>query len=201
MSGLWVCLTINPSYLRKGRDVLSKEIGRIFGDDLLELRVALDDDDVDPEELYAFVRCAKYFPYVKKLRESPAVRKVLSSYENPVFLSDGDVSGFIGSVETKKDTKILHIGDVVTIKDGYLSGLTGIVSERISEELYRISFKFHTRKFTEKMSVNSLEFTDNIFDHLKVPVIGSIDNLQECGIQWIGLTGIQFYGCRIKSVY
>lgn len=198
----WICLMIHPSYHRKGRGVLESELSRIFGEDLLDLRVVMDEDE-DPEldEFYAFIRCKKYFPYVSKLINSTAVRKALPSIESPSFLGEDEVSAFIQSSEGEPDGRILNIGDIVEIKDGYLSGLNGVISDRISFDHYEVTLKFHTRKFSEVMEIGSLIFVDSVFSHLKFPVSESIENLQAAGIQWVGTTGIQFYGCKITSVY
>jgi transcription antitermination factor NusG len=192
----WICLLVNPSSFRRGREVLESELNKIFGPDILGLRVVFGEERNDVEEYYAFIRCRNYQQYISGLRNSSAIKGVLTTYDNPAYLSDADVSEFLSSIEQKDVPDNLSLGDVVKVKEGYLSGLTGIVMKSVSDSEYDVLFSFHTRKFHEKMQVSHLTLVDSIFDHLKSPVL--TDNLRESGILWACVTGIQFCGAYLK---
>lgn len=188
----WICLLISPSFFRRGSEVLESELEKIFGDDMTELRVVFGDEHKDVEEFYAFIRCRNYSDYVSGLMSSSAIKGVLATYENPVYLSDADVRAFIESIDEEDIPCNLSVGDVVKVKEGYLSGLTGLVTKDVGYQKYDVLFSFHTRKFNEEMPMSHLTLVDSIFSHLKVPVL--TDNLRESGILWAHVTGIQFCG-------
>ena len=190
----WICLLVNPTFFRRGRVILEAELGRVFGDDLLELRVVFGDEGSrkDVEEYYAFIRCQNYQNHLSGLMSSSAIKGVLTTYENPVFLSDADVNAFMDSIEEEAAPVNLSVGDVVKVREGYLSGLTGLVTEDQGSRSYQVMFRFHTRKFHEEMPISSLTLVESVFDHLKIPVL--TDSLRESGILWASATGIQFCG-------
>jgi len=188
----WVCLIINPTYYRRGKSLLDAELRKIFSDDLDEIRVVFGEEKKDVEEYYAFVRCSNYDNHVIEVRRSSAIRSVLPSYDAPAYLSDAEVNEFMSSIEEKNVSEYLLVGDVVKVKNGYLSGLTGLVIGESGSRDYDILFRFHTRKFEERISITNLSRTESIFENIKVPVL--TDSLMESGILWACATGIQF--CR-----
>jgi transcription antitermination factor NusG len=190
----WICLLINPTYYRRGKEVIESELLKIFGSNLIELRVIIDDDNQDAEEYYTFIRCRSYQEHVSQLMACRVVKSVLSTYENPVYLSHEDVKAFIESINEESIPDNLTVGDVVKVKEGYLSGLTGLVTRDRGSRVYDVMFKFHTRKFEEEIPITHLTLVDSIFDHLKMPVL--TENLREHGILWACSTGIQFCGAN-----
>ena len=193
MDDVWVCVLVSPSLYRKGEKALEIEMGRIFGDDLREIRAVKDNDDVsEVEEYYSFVKCISYHDHIDSLVRSMVVRGVLDTYDNPTFLSESDVIQFVGDVEAETTPLTLTVGDIVEVKDGYLSGLTGIVSKVLGAGKFYVFFSFHIRNLYEEFHISSLTLIDNVFCHLKSPV--SSTNLVQAGIQWVGATGIQFMG-------
>lgn len=169
MERSWICLLVNPMFYRKGREVLEAELRAVFGDDLVEMKVVLD-EPAPSCEFYTFVRCSDYKSHVQALAQSSAVKGVLPSYENPAPLSDEEVAGFVESVETADEPPALRLGDVVRVADGYLENLTGIVLSG-DGDAYRVMFRFHTRRFTEVLNPSSLELDGNLFENLKFPVM------------------------------
>jgi len=188
----WICLIVNPTFYRRGRAILENELNKVFGEDLLELRVVFGEEHKDVEEYYAFVRCSDYDQHLSSVMSSPAIKAVLSTYENPVYLSDADVNEFMESIEEEASPVNLSVGDMVKVKDGYLSGLTGFVTDDIGHRRYKVLFRFHTRKFQEEMAIGSLTLVDSLFGKLKFPVV--TDNLMDSGVLWASHTGIQFCG-------
>jgi transcription antitermination factor NusG len=188
----WICLLVNPNFYRRGKVMLQAEMNKIFGPDMLELRVVFGEEHKDVEEFYAFVRCTNYHDHVSALMGSSAIKSVLSTYDNPVYLSDAEVKEFIESIEYEDVPDNLAVGDVVKVKEGYLSGLTGLVTKARESHTYQVTFRFHTRKFHEEMPISHLTLVESIFSHLKVPVC--TDELIDSGILWASVTGIQFSG-------
>jgi len=187
----WVCLIINPTYYRRGKALLDAELKKIFSDDLNEIRVVFGEEK-DVEEYYAFVSCSNYDKHVVKVRGSSAIRSVLPSYDRPAYLSDSDVDEFMSSIEECDAPDDLLIGDVVKVNSGYLSGLTGLVIGDNGTKDYDILFRFHTRRFEERMPITNLSRMDSVYSHIKVPVL--TDSLVDSGILWASITGIQFCG-------
>lgn len=188
----WICLLVNPKYYRRGKEVIELELFKVFGDDLVELRVIIDDESTDAEEYYAFIRCRNYQEHLSKLMNCRVIKGVLSSYDSPTYLSHEDVKGFISSINEEEIPECLSVGDVVKVNEGYLSGLTGLVVKDKGSMIYEVKFKFHTREFEEEIPITHLTLVDSVFDHLKIPVPTA--ELQEHGILWACVTGIQFCG-------
>jgi len=186
----WVCLLISSILHRRDNDAVRNELQEIFGNDMIELRVMMDCEADNADEYYAFIRCQNYEEYISRLINSNAIKGVLPSYENPVYLSESEIEGFFSSV-SDDDNVEFSFGDVVKVKVGYLSGLTGIVSRNKDDSRYDVVFRFHTRIFEEEIDGKDLSFQGTLSRNIKkTPVLS--DNLLENGIPWVGMTGIQF---------
>jgi len=168
----WLCLIISPTYCRKGRDSVLAEMRRIFGGDLEDIRFVEEGEEWASEGGYCFLKCQDYEDYVPQLRLSTAVVGVLPSYESPQYLTDEEIASFYGHVIEDGRTSRLFRGDIVVVTGGYLTGLVGIVNGITRPNVYRVVFRFHIRCFEERLSVDRLLFVDNLFRHMKKPVLG-----------------------------
>jgi transcription antitermination factor NusG len=152
----------------RDRSRATAEVGRVFGDDLIEVRMTEPMDDMSSDS-YCFVRCDGYHPHIGDLISSTVVRAVLPSYEQPQPLSDVEVDAFFESFE-KPGSAELSRGDLVQVVDGYLSGLFGLVVGPGRRKRWRVQFKFYVRKFVEEMYPSQVKVVDNVFRRLKSPV-------------------------------
>jgi len=170
----WVCLVVGGS----DHDRMVAEVTRIFGDDLVEVRVVTPLDD--SSESYCLVRCRDYLPHVGELMSSSVVRAALPSYERPQPLTDEEVEEFCLSMEPKASKRPCR-GDLVRVLDGYLSGLFGIVAGPGKGDGWRVLFRFHVKDFEEELMPLQLEILDNVFRSLKMPVTS--DTVDERGMR------------------
>jgi hypothetical protein len=180
---------------RKDRTV-EDEMVKVFGEDFISFAMACDCTD----EVYAFVKCREYYGHIDRLRHSPAIKSVLSSFDSPCFLSDIEVSNFIESTKPKASVSIFRPGDVVKVTGGPLSNLFGIVVREAGGGRYAVAFRFHTRKFREHILGEHLTLEENLFNFVRQPVVypteachhpESVSDIQEriiheLGIDWEG---------------
>jgi len=174
----WICLIVNPAYSREKECVLLNELSGVFGEDLLEMRVVREGGKVADGD-YCFVQCSNYESHIVEIRSSSCVLGVLPSYEEPQLLSQNEVDIFFGHIQEDNRPQRLFRGDIVKANAGYLSGLIGIVSCVVMRNLYRVVFKFHLRGFADLLPGERLDYIDNVFQHLKSPVL--VDKSGETG--------------------
>ena len=136
----------------------------IFGNDLVDVVVVnTEQEDIDLESIYTFVKCRNYINYIDKLIDSRMIFDVLGGYKNPDVVSDTEIADFTSSVECLKD-KELKYGDVVLIKNGYLKNIYGVIT-KLAKKRYEVLFKLYTRCFIKKMNrENLIHGGENIFD-------------------------------------
>jgi len=163
----WVCLVLGG----RDRDRMIAEVGRVFGDDLVEVRAVAPPDD--SSDSYCFVKCSSYLPHVGELVSSPMVRAALPSYEHPQPLTDDEVNEFCASLEPQAAADLSR-GDLVKVRDGYLSGLFGIVLGPAGAGRWSVLFRFHIRDFEEKLAPCQVEVLDNVFRRLRTPVTSAM---------------------------
>ena len=160
---------VNSGFKGGDKDALDGEMRRLFGVDLVDAKVVFDDSMEASGEYYAFVKCSNYQLHVDALMSSYAVSRVIMSYEAPSYLSDAEVAEFIESVSAPKRRNALVSGDLVLVTEGYLKGLHGIVLEAGPSDC-NVAFRLCTKRFWERIPVTWLRFTDNVFQHLRIPV-------------------------------
>ena len=167
LNSSWVCLLVNHNFLRRRNSSVEQEMRDSFEGDFIDFDMAYDGS----EETYAFVKCLDYHSHINRLRHSPAIKSVLSSFDSPCFLSDSEVKDFIVSATPKIETGEFKTGDVVLVKKGVFANLVGIVLKPAKKKShYSIAFKFHIRHFHESIPASDLHFVDNIFRVIRVPV-------------------------------
>jgi hypothetical protein len=177
--GDWICLVADRR--RASRENQARfEISGLFGADFEDMRMAWECSGPD-DDVYCLVRCSNYHLHVGRLSSSPLVKRVLESYDNPVFLSDAEVSEFCESM-SKGETVDFRFGDEVKVLSGYLSGLSGVVTGRTARGC-RVFFRLHTRSFSEELPEEGLKLVGNVFAHLKFPV--TTDSLSYDELQFI----------------
>lgn len=159
----WICFLVNQNFLRRRNQSVEKEIRRVFGKDFIAFRMTAE----GAEEVYAFVRCREYFKYVDKIRQSSAIKSVLATNENPYFLSNFEVSEFVESAKPVKIVCQFQPGDIVRVKDGCYSNLTGLIVESISSRTCLVMFSFHIRRFCEKIHTQDLEKVASVLHVVK----------------------------------
>jgi hypothetical protein len=171
----WICLVVSGFQAAK-KTAFEGEVSSLFGADFKEMRLVAGDNIPFAEDVYCLVQCSNYTSHVQDLIASPVIRNVLTSYEDPFYLSDHDVEDFCLSLHPER-LVVFDFGDIIRVTTGYLSGLTGIVLGCESDSHYRVTFRFHTRSFVEVLKGECLELLDNVFEHLKFPVVS--DSLGE----------------------
>ena len=147
----WICLIIGSRFFpREKHTVVEASLRGIFGADLIDHYIAAASADVidafNYPDFYAFVRVSDYSIHVGKLKRSHVIIGVLPSYDHPQPLSDDEVLAFQNDINEKQCDN-LRYGDVVTVREGYLSDLTGIVVARSKSGLFRVYFRLHSREF------------------------------------------------------
>ena len=181
----WVCITVSTDYHRGDRKAATSLIERIFGEDLKEVLFVCDEVMWKSEEYYCFVRCDNYSNHTSTLRENSLFFHVVPSCDKPDLMTTEDVNKFIHSVQNANKRDEFFRGDIVTIKEGYLKNLCGLVIGRHKKK-YRVSFHFCTKKFVEQIPEGYLQFMGSLFKNKRFPVtrrsfekghipIGSID--------------------------
>jgi len=169
VAGPWICLVVSSLFQGGNKKALAAELCRVFGDDLDELRVVCDDQMEASGEYYSFIKCSNYHEHLDDVIASHAVASVVLSYEQPSYLSDAEVDEFVASVNVTKAARVFCMGDMVKVTEGVMSGLNGIVVDPAADVCH-VAFRIYTRRFTEEISVTSLEYVDNVFLHMKFPV-------------------------------
>ena len=169
MIGSWICLVVSSLYHNGDKKALAGELCRVFGDDLEEVRIVCDEQMEASGEYYSFIKCSDYFTHMEDAAASHAIASVVSSYEDPSYLTDAEVDEFVESVQVAESARVFVLGDIVKVTEGLTSGLNGIVVEPGEKECL-VVFRIYTRRFVKKISVTSLEYLDNVFLHVKYPV-------------------------------
>lgn len=165
----WVCISIDIQYLKgnKSVDAIKSELTNIFGKDLCDVVIIADKLSEENYEMqlenYLFVKVRNYFTYIDKLRDNDMVFGVLDSYENPSFLTDEEVHKFKNSMQVKfSSVEQLQEGDIVTVKEGYLKNLKGVIIKRLANNKCKVMFKLYTKSFTKTMFRSNLVLENNI---------------------------------------
>jgi len=163
MAKMWVGLMISKSLLYKDDKLIGRELGSIFGEDLLEHRTACSDQMIKSGEYYIFVLCKDFWKHADMAVRNRNIIGVIPSKEEPHFFTSKEVDDFVLSAGKRiEDGIVWEAGDVVKVKDGYLSGLYGIVEKVVSKKKCRILFSFYVRQFSENLNVTSLEYIGKI---------------------------------------
>lgn len=183
----WVCLSLNQNAIREGDllERIKREMQSIFKNDLHEMVVMCDKLSKEIFEMnvenYLFVKVANYFDHLKELKDNTLIFGVLDTYESPAYIPEEEVSKFRDSMKHKFNVDDLKLGDVVTIKEGYLKNLKGVVMHLLKNGRYKVLFKFHTYSFVEIMYRKNLVYLSNIFDieHIRQRYSLYVRNLQK----------------------
>jgi len=138
-----------------------------FEGDFVDFSMAFDGS----EETYAFVKCHNYHSHVDRLKHSPAIKTVLASFDSPCFLSDLEVKDFITSAKPTVESGVFKTGDVVRVKNGFLSNLVGLVIKAVGKRRYSVAFNFHIRRFRQRISAKDLILVGNVFRVVRSPVV------------------------------
>lgn len=159
----WLCVVVSKNLRGKEEDVVTREIAGLAGDHFVDFGIADDDFDGD---FYAFVKCAEGVA-MDPFRKAPSVVTVLESYENPVFLGDAEVEGFLSR---EPEVSSVRHGDAVSVGgDGVFSKLNGVVV-LAGRSKSMVMFRFHTVTKREWIPNDELIVTGNVFSRLKLPV-------------------------------
>jgi hypothetical protein len=159
-------LLVNHNFLRRRGSSVEQEMRSAFEADFVDFAMMFDGS----EETYAFVKCHDYHSHVNRLKHSPAIKLVLSSFDSPSFLSDLEVRDFVASASPKVETGEFRTGDVVRVKNGFLSNLVGLVIKAVGKKRYSVAFNFHIRRFRQCISAKDLTLVDNVFRVVRSPV-------------------------------
>ena len=170
MAGSWICLVVSSLFHGGDKEALAGELCRVFGDDLEEVRIVCDEKMEASGEYYSFIKCSNYSTHIEDAVASHAIASIVLSYEDPSYLSENEVDEFMESVTIAEASRVYVIGDIVKITEGLTSGLNGLIVESGPEECL-VAFSLYTRRFVETIPVTSLEYVDNVFLHLKFPVM------------------------------
>lgn len=172
MSEKWICVVVSKSLCSGGEDAVRREIKALAGEYYIDFRMEEGFDG----DAYAFLKFVVGMPF-KKFRKSSGIVAVLESYDNPSYLTDEEVLGFVERNDEVSGTKY---GDIVMVGgDGVYSGLYGVVSVP-GIDSSEVVFKFHTVSRREVLGNDELEVLGNVFSRLKIPVVGGIVKSESC---------------------
>jgi len=161
----WICIILSGNLQSQGIVAARDEVQRLAGDAFLDFRLVDDDYDGD---CYAFVKCNLELLNLEKFRQSKRILNVLASYDNPAYLGDDEVYGFV--VEDEEPMVCLDYGDLVLVTgDGPYSNIRGIVVMAGCEESL-VLFRFHTISIRRWILNTELQQYANVFSWLKFPV-------------------------------
>ena len=160
----WICIMISTGYQHGDRDAATAAIKRFFESDLKEVTFVCDDAMWKSGEYYCFVRCSKYEDHINILRENTMMFQVVPNCDKPDRMTTEDVDKFVASVRDANKRKEYTKGDIVSVSEGYLKNLHGLVVGKHNNSKYKVSFHFCTRKFVENLPEGYLRFMGNIFN-------------------------------------
>jgi len=152
----------------------------IFGEDLKSVSLVCDDTLWSSGEYYCFILCDNYKNYISGLKENAAFFNVVPNTDEPDLINDKEVEDFIDSIGIAGKQTELVMGDIVTIKQGYLKNLYGLILNR-QKNKYNVSFRFCTKSFVARLAADCLQFVGNLFQSKKFPVtLENIDRGEVC---------------------
>ena len=166
MEAAWLCVVLSNNLCSQGPLAARDEMRRLAGDAFVDFRLV---DDGFDGECYSFLKCRPDMLNMEPLRQSKRVTNVLSSYNEPSYLKDDEVYGFVVD-EDVEALECMSYGDIVTvIGDGPFTGLKGVVVLAGCSESF-VLFRFHTLSNHQWIMREELQVDGNVFDWLKFPV-------------------------------
>ena len=169
MTDMWLCIRVNMSYHHGDRNAITSAINKIFGNDLKEMQFVCDEVMWQSGEYFCFVRCDNYAAHIQMLKDHALFFGVIPSCDKPSWLSTDDVNKFIASVQKSTSHEKFTRGDIVSVREGYLKDLYGLIIGKHRKK-YKISFHFFIRQFIEHLPADSLQFTGNLFKDKRFPI-------------------------------
>ncbi len=157
---MWIALMMGKALNYRRPSIWSDKIKEICGNDVKYEAVG---NSVlsDNGDWYLFIKDPDWEKHIVELKKIRWVVSVVSDGDKPYIFSNQEVQSFVGDIKTKlEDGDEFSPGDAVKVKNGYLSGLYGIV-ESIRGKRARVFFSFHIRGFTESLKKSDLEFVKN----------------------------------------
>lgn len=166
MEEAWICVVISKNLCARGEEVVRREMQALAGDYFVDFRMEEGFDG----EAYSFLKSVKGMP-MSAFRKSSGVVAVLESYDNPSYLTDEEVIGFVEKEEEFIGTRS---GDMVVVGGaGPYAGLNGVVAVGgVSSS--EVVFRLHTVSRRETIGNEELEVLGNVFSRLKIPVVGGM---------------------------
>lgn len=174
----WVCLMISATFKHGNLTTAEREIRRIFGRDLKEIKTVWNEALMESGGYYCLVLCSDYSAHIQELKVCAPDICVLESVDDPKWLSKREVDEFVASSSVSQESTSLRIGDIVLVSDGYLKNLYGLVYGKKGKRCC-ISFKTHLRTFTENIATKSLKVVGNFFQRRRFPVLSNKDGWDE----------------------
>lgn len=168
MAGKWICLMISTSFHHGDKEAIGRDIGRIFGDDLIEIRIVCDEAMEASGEYYGFVCCENYIDHIDELVNSAAVLRVVPSYNSPHIFTVKEIEQFGNSVVESQTPGDFIYGDIVMVKMSYLQNLYGMVVNPGAKKC-TVLFRLYTDAFIKKIPVTCLEWVDNLLEKMAIP--------------------------------
>lgn len=166
MDAVWICVVINRNLCARGEETVRREMQALAGDYYVDFRMEEGFDG----DAYSFLKSIEGMP-MDSFRRASGVVAILESYDNPSYLTDEEVIGFVEREEEVMGTKC---GDEVLVGGtSPYSGLHGVVSSPGAESS-EVAFRLHTVSRREVIGNEELEVLGNVFSRLKIPVVGGI---------------------------
>lgn len=161
----WVCIVVCKSLFKQGPVAVRDEVKRLAGKSYVDFRLV--DDGFDGER-YAFVKCDLSNMSLEPFRKSPRISSVLSSYDNPTYLCDDEVYGFVVE-EEERVVAVPSYGDMVeVVGDGPYSKLRGVVTLP-SVGVSQVLFRLHTMSRRAWIENEDLDGYGSVFASVKFP--------------------------------
>lgn len=164
MDSAWVCIVLSKNLCSNGEEITREEVQRLAGDHFEDFRMERSEFDGDT---YAFLKFRMGMK-MEAFRKSSYVVAILDSYDNPKYLSDEEVLGFVE--EPEGEINRFKYGDIVQVSgESHFSGLHGIVTLAGIDES-QVMFRLHTVTKRQWLPNDDLVSSGNVFQDLKVPV-------------------------------
>lgn len=167
MDDEWIGLMINASFHHGDKTAVSQEMCRIFGEDLLDVRLVTDQTMEQTGEYYCFVRCRDYGQHSDDVMRSMAVACVVQTGNEAHRFSERDIASFVVSIDERNAPEDFTYGDVVLVRGTHLKNLYGVVIEPGGKRC-RVFFRLYMCTIKRLISVTSLEWCGNVLEQMRI---------------------------------
>jgi len=167
----WVCMSVRESFRHGDRGAVMSVVSSVAKDVWVDHRFVGDGQRDGTGEYYFLLKCSGWNRDIhSKILRTGAVDSIASVGDKPMFMVDKEVSNFVLSTLPIECVDI-NVGDVVESTEGAFGGLTGVVTKKRERDC-DVFFRFHVGSAIVKVALSKVIRQYNVYEKLKVPVIG-----------------------------